>query len=448
MSKTNRCLAKRRPTRQHRRGGALYIAVISTALIVSLLGLAGLSIVRIERNQASNMNDRNIARSNARSAVELALRVVANDSNWRNTYTNGVETTPQSLGPNGRGTVSWILEDTDGSLTDADTSLRLKGVGRVGNTVQVSSVRVETASPEFLRTTIHAGGNIDFPDATKQGSNVVVTTSGGPISCNGTLTSNSIINGDVAATAVVNGGTINGTITAPASPKPLPDPSIWDIYYALSVEIPWSSLPYDTSKKNYTMEPGILSPGINPLGPTSPDGVYYLNIPADQKVQFNDSRFEGTLVVKGGAGSIFHIGGMILASPSRTDFPLLIIKGCDVELDSRGANQLDESALGINFNPTSFPFQSDSDSDTSDVYDSEIRGLVHVIGALTETRLYTAINAIGTIVTEGNLVYPYGKQVPNAFFTWDSGLYANPPMGYATPGLAPVAGSWTRDVAP
>ncbi len=145
MSKTNRCLAKRRPTRQHRRGGALYIAVISTALIVSLLGLAGISIVRIERKEANSINGMLIARYNARSSVELALRVIADDPNWRTTYTSGVETTPQSLGPNGTGTVSWVLEDSDGSLTDADTSLRLKGVGRVDNVVQVSSVGIVAA---------------------------------------------------------------------------------------------------------------------------------------------------------------------------------------------------------------------------------------------------------------------------------------------------------------
>ncbi len=132
---------------------ALYIMVMSTALIVSLLGLAGLTIVRIERKQASSMNDRVIARSNARSAVDLALRVIANDSGWRTTYTNGVETTPQSLGPNGTGTVSWVLEDTDGSLSDADTNLRLKGIGRLGNIVQVSSIGAKAVvGPQELRS--------------------------------------------------------------------------------------------------------------------------------------------------------------------------------------------------------------------------------------------------------------------------------------------------------
>ena len=141
---------------------ALYIMVMSTALIVSVLGLAGLTIVRIERKQASSMNGRLIARSNARSAVDLALRVTANDSGWRTTYTNGVESTPQSLGPNGTGTVSWVLEDTDGSLTDVDTNLRLKGIGRVGNIVQVSSIGAKTVvGPQELRSQTN---QTDFSD--------------------------------------------------------------------------------------------------------------------------------------------------------------------------------------------------------------------------------------------------------------------------------------------
>ena len=97
------------------------MTVLSTALIVSLLGLTGLTIVRIERRQAMASNDQSVARTHARSAAELALVVIANDPSWRTTCTNGVETTPQSLGPNATGTLSWVLEDSDGSLTDADT---------------------------------------------------------------------------------------------------------------------------------------------------------------------------------------------------------------------------------------------------------------------------------------------------------------------------------------
>ena len=133
----------RRYSRRHRRrGAALYVAVMFTALIVSLLALSGLTLVRVERERASISTSRLVTSSNARSAVHLALRVIANDSDWRNTYINGQETTPQLLGADEDGTLSWILEDSDGSLTDADTQVRLKGVGRIGTTVQVNSIEI------------------------------------------------------------------------------------------------------------------------------------------------------------------------------------------------------------------------------------------------------------------------------------------------------------------
>lgn len=70
---TMRCPAK------SRQGMALYISVLSTALLVSLLGLSALTIVRIERMKMAVTTDRRTARLNATSAVELALRVIANN---------------------------------------------------------------------------------------------------------------------------------------------------------------------------------------------------------------------------------------------------------------------------------------------------------------------------------------------------------------------------------
>jgi len=144
----------KRPRRRRRKGAALYVAVMVSALIVSLLGLSALTLVRVERERAALATDRLAALRNARSAVELALLVISNDSGWRNTYSNGIETTPQSIGAADQGTVSWVLEDSDGSLTDADTDLRLHGVGRLGTAVQVLSIKLQDGyvGPEELRS--------------------------------------------------------------------------------------------------------------------------------------------------------------------------------------------------------------------------------------------------------------------------------------------------------
>lgn len=148
-----------RPPQALRRGAALYVAVTGTTMIVSVLALSSMAIVRIERQQATAVNSRLLARSHARSAVELALRKMASDPGWRDDV-NGAETTPQSLGSDSPGTASWIVSDLDGSLTNADRELWLRGIGRVGDTVQVSSVRLSTGEvPDELRSYTNSSGS-------------------------------------------------------------------------------------------------------------------------------------------------------------------------------------------------------------------------------------------------------------------------------------------------
>jgi hypothetical protein len=124
--------------------------VTGTTMIVSVLALSAMAVVRIERQQATSMNARQIARSHARSGVELALQRINTDPSWRSNYTNGVETTVLSLGSGSTGSVSWSLTDTDGELDNSDGVLRLRGIGRIGSTVQVSSVEIRAGETTAL----------------------------------------------------------------------------------------------------------------------------------------------------------------------------------------------------------------------------------------------------------------------------------------------------------
>ncbi len=142
MSRPQPRLKWKRPPQSLRRGAALYVAVTGTTMIVSVLALSAMAIVRIERQQAVSTNERQIARSHARSGVELALQRINSDPSWRSNYANGVETTVPSLGNSSSGSISWSLSDTDADLDNSDGVLRLKGIGRVGDTVQVSSVQI------------------------------------------------------------------------------------------------------------------------------------------------------------------------------------------------------------------------------------------------------------------------------------------------------------------
>lgn len=434
-------------SRRNRRASA-YALLLGSAVIVTLIGLTSIQVARSRIARAAGDTHILVARDLAYSAVELAITSLqAAPTDWRSHYTHNVEVGPFAIGD---GTASWRLLDPDNNLAN-DTSdlVTVVGTGRMGDAVQLFSVVLSPSagSPDFLRTVIHADFAVDLITTTANGSPVVMNAMGGPVSTNGQLWNWSTINGDVEANRVNNHNTINGTIVTGAPAKAMPSASIWDTYRALAVEIPVTSMTWNSGKGRYDLDPALLTPTINPYGAPSPDGVYYVNVPAGTKIQFDHARFEGTLIVEGTNGSIFHYGGHIMARPARADYPLTIVRNCDLELDSRGPNGMDESASGKNFNPPEYPYEGTSNTNMTDFFPSEIRGLVHSIGGGSSVKLYTAIHFIGTIVAEGEVSYPFGKQVPNAMLTHDPDLYASPPIGYSTSGvMLPVAGTIKREL--
>ncbi len=128
--------------------------VITISLLVSVTGLAGVSLIRLQRDEMSTALEVQRARRLARSAVELAHDKLVTASNWRTAFASGTESTP--LAPTGfPGTISWRVSDSDGSFSNGDTLLRLDGIGRIGQTTQVISCRFtdnSTVGPTELRS--------------------------------------------------------------------------------------------------------------------------------------------------------------------------------------------------------------------------------------------------------------------------------------------------------
>ena len=393
-----------------RRGMSLYLTVMSTALTVSLFGLSGLTIVRIERKQTATSTEILDARANAASAVELALRVIANDPNWRTTYTSGVETTPKPLG--GSGTVSWMLVDSDGNLTDADIDLRLKGIGRAGvNVVQVSSVQVQEIflSPDYLRTVAHAGGTLSIIEN--------ATAIGGPFSSNTTFDVSSAKMAFGNAEAPSASGNVpeylTGTFTDPKTPAP--STVFNEVYKPRATEILYSNLITHNDHKH--ME-GTLNATTNPWGATNSAGIYYVHIPASAWLHLRNFSWTGTLLIEIEAGGKLITTNLDGFQPARVDHPALMLKinGTEVTLHFKGQ-------LGV-----------------------QTQGLVHVIGANSTIVLGDRFNHLGTVVSEGAIQLGHKK---NTTITHDVNLQNNPPQGYAvSDGLAPVAATWRWDAAP
>jgi Tfp pilus assembly protein PilX len=421
---------------EKRRGSALYIAVLSTALIVSLLGLAGLTIVRIERRQVSTTNDILVARMNAHSAVELALHRIADDPDWRTTYTHGVETTTESLGANATGTLSWILEDSDGSLTDADTNLRLKGIGRVGSTVQVSSVAVTISSEalDCLEVAACSGSAMDF----ESGSTI---TTNQTISSNWSVTTgiNTTVNGNVEAVEGISGTGYNGTTTSPVPARTLPDASVFDYYLSNGTQMLATDLP--KVGPNHSISDAVLSPNSNPYGPVNAQGIYVIDCQGIV-IGVKYSRIIGTLVLI----NPHPASDIILENsfePAVPNYPALLVYG---SIEFRMENTvLDEAARGVNFNPSGSPYEGSADTDQVDTYPSQIKGLVYVSDfahfADGDTQIVDGMLVVGGQISVNS---SDGFSV-----TYNSLFHSNPPPGFSDgERMVPVPGSWIRDAAP
>ncbi len=131
-----------------------------------------------------------------------------------------------------------------------------------------------------------------------------------------------------------------------------------------------------------------LGPGYNPFGAsTNANGLYWIDC-ANNKLVIERSRIRGTLlVINPGANSC--VGpGPIRWSPALAGYPALMVKADtadNADFSIQATNRiLSEKENGVNYNPSGVPHEDfGTDADTSDIYQSQIRGLVVVQDDLT-----------------------------------------------------------------
>ena len=112
--------------------------------------------------------------------------------------------------------MSWVLEDSDGSLSDLDADLHLKGIGRIGETVQVSDVRLIPEELTCLNTTLHAGNGFVINGAKLLNDHII--SSNANIDENGS----SAVYGNVEAVGTVAGDDYLGTVTTGVAKRTMP----------------------------------------------------------------------------------------------------------------------------------------------------------------------------------------------------------------------------------
>ena len=132
----------------HRRGGA-YLVVLSTTMLVTVLGLSSILLMRVRQRVSDTTTNVVVAGIGAPNTLDLAMFRITNDPNWRTTYLNNQWTADEN-------TLNYkcsfrLVDEVDGDLTnDPSQPVRLYGRASAGGAVRIYSVRLEATKPPNL----------------------------------------------------------------------------------------------------------------------------------------------------------------------------------------------------------------------------------------------------------------------------------------------------------
>ena len=236
--------------RRNARRGSVYIAVLGTAMIVSVLGLSALMIQRIQRKadqQAAHVVE---ARLYADAALRIGMLRIENDPGWRYSFSNGVWEADVTIG-DGTYTLEGI-DPSDGDIADNATDpLVLIGHGKKGTAVQKVQITLlpEHRGYSCLESAMHSGNDFKLNSATLQCDQT--------ISADHNVDANSSsVYSDAAAVNEVKGSTYYGAMEEGIEPRDFPSVTDAFAYYlANGTYISKDSLPLGFA--NVLRNPGI-----------------------------------------------------------------------------------------------------------------------------------------------------------------------------------------------
>jgi len=388
-----------------RHRGSIYLYVLASSLLITIIGLASLTAVRIQMRSSWLRKDYAEARACATSAIELGLFYIKQDPSWRDTRPNGAWVQDQAIG-SGRFTLQGI-DPGDGVLNDSELEpLVLTGIGTKGVARHKAEVTlVPVIKPlEALNTCLHASGLVHV----KAGKQIVAV--GAPVSTNGQLDNEGTLDGDAHAQSVNRAGTITGIFTLPAPDKKMPDAGVIADYIGKATPVPYTA----------TIDKAVLAPGCNPWGVPDPNGLYSIDTNG-ANLTIKNSRICGTLVVDAGAGTL-TLDTAVFFQNYQSDFPVLLVQGNVIIKIQSCDTALSEVTNAANYNPVGAPYAGVYDTDMLDIYPNEIRGLIHITGALN---LQQSTRIVGAVICDGPVTCEEANTIIH-----NAGLYTSPPNGY------------------
>lgn len=396
------------PTAKPRRG-ALYVAVLGVAMIVSLIALAGIHLGRVETDVLSGAEQVAQAELLAQSAVEIALARIQANSSWRTTYASGTEVPSSGWTTLGGGGVRFALVDSDGNLADDQRdSVTVRGIGRYGKATQVVTVQIHPTGDalDCLDFAMHSAAAL---------TNTSTITTDSVVTCNSNIfNSLGTINGDAWAT-----GTISGTVNGASNPNMTPAreapnvESVWEYYLANGTYIDVDDIPANT------IALAVVSPLSNPYGAENSQGIYVIDCHGES-LTITNTRLQATLVVINSTGVVLQ--GALNWEPPAAHMPALMVEG-NLQLNWAGGTPLAELTLLTNFNPSGSLLLGLLDLDILDTYPGTITGLVYASGSIWVTN---DVVVAGGLVTSSICLCNDTVNV-----TYGSTLSTTPPPGFS-----------------
>lgn len=420
------------PAMRTRRGAAYLIALLAGS-IVTVTGLAALSMATSRAKESILTDQAAEARLLAASAMEHAVGAVSAHLAAGDDRGDLVPAFKATVALNG-GTLGWELTEVSGAAIDnVDGPLRLTAVGKRGAAAHQLAVMLPPSGAPYkiLDTAMYAGNNIAV-------SSAGILTADHVVGANGDF-SNAVgaVNAPVQAGGTASGTVYLGTTSSGATKHDMPSGSTTVNYYAnVGTVIDRTLIPWDSGSR--TLQNVLLSPTSNPFGSPNPLGVYVIDLEGNP-FHIRNLRVKGTLVLLR-ASSDTLVGANVFMQPAYPWMATLVADG-DLTFGGNGAGP-NEAVLGVNLNPPGTPYLYAHDSANDDVYPGRIEGVVYASDDIVFALLTNRFK--GTIIAQNSIAIRTGVTVD---ITYDPGVARLPPFGFFEDegGLAidPASLTWT-----
>lgn len=407
------------PRRSTRRGAAYLVALLAGS-IVTVTGLAALSMTTSRARTTAMADHAARARTLASTGLEHALCAIAahlDNGGTRDAITFAAA--EPSISMDG-GTFGWSMKRLDGSsVSNSDEPIVIRAKAQHGDArFGLHAVLAPSGVPyDTLDTGMYAGGTLELGLLSNLQSDKLAGAVNG-ITLGLTATGNAPL--ETAGSVGGLGALLYpGSKSAGVPARRMPDSDLLDYYLALGERISLGSLPMTAGAP--TLERLLLSPSSNPFGSTNELGIYIIDCAGGNFIA-RDVRIVGTLVLLNATGLV-TVSGNSLLEPAYDWMPSLLVQG---NLTFSGNNSgPSEAGIGVNLNPPHTPYEYVSDATLDDNYPGQIRGVSYVSGNITFSGVRQ--NFVGTVIAGGNIRIQGGITV---HMTYDPGVATLPPYGF------------------